>query len=100
MTEAERQPLLSQEDHQLSMRISPRARRAQHNTGLRSLLVHRLLPGSKAVFRVSLERGNFSVHCEPCNRWERVDDPLEEWRCERCGREYEAELIVYNVIED
>ena len=89
---------MAPQDYELSMRISRRPRREEPDRGLRSLIVHRLIAGPKAVFRVALRTGRFSVHCEPCGQWFPVDDPLEEWQCDRCGREYEAELIVYSEI--
>jgi hypothetical protein len=94
----DRRPLLSPEDYQLSMRVSRPARRPEDNQGLRSMIVHRLLEGPKAVLRFALRTGQASVHCEPCGVWTSVDDVLDVWQCPRCLREYEAEFVIYSEV--
>lgn len=66
-------------------RIRMEPRREEQDSGLRSLCVHRLVEEPKAIFRVALRTGRFSVHCKPCSQFN-VDVPLEEWQCDRCGR--------------
>lgn len=91
--------VLEPEDHKLSGRISPRARTAAENEGLRKLVVNRLRPAKKAVLRVALKPPhNESVYCEPCGRWVKMleDDVDLEWQCPHCSRVYIAEAIVYS----
>lgn len=87
---------LEERDHRLSMRISPRSPHDERNQGLRSLLIHRLAAGSKAVLRRSHQKGHLAVYCEPCQNWYRVREVGADWHC-RCGRRYVAELVVYAV---
>jgi hypothetical protein len=71
---------------------------------LRSLIVHRLRAGEKAVMRVPLSqdvRGPQapSILCEPCNRWVRIDGDGDFYDCEDCGRSYRMEFAVFTVVE-
>jgi hypothetical protein len=92
---------LSDEDFQLSMRISPTARDAENNEGLRSLLVHRLVPGPKAVWRRSIaDESKMALYCEPCRRWSRVLSFNEEFSCEGCRRVYRVEFSVLEEVVD
>lgn len=89
---------LSDDDHQLSMRTSRRAR--QDPDDLRSLLVHRLRNTLKAVCRLPLRGGSESVYCEPCNRWTPLHaQPPSEWTCPRCSRRYAMEYAVYAEVD-
>jgi hypothetical protein len=81
------------------MRLSPRAKRADANEGLRSLLVHRLRTTNKAVWRWSLRGDSSSMFCEPCQRWAQLnDEPDPTWKCVECGRRYEVEMVVYSEV--
>jgi hypothetical protein len=97
---------LSSQDYGLSMKVSPRARDAGRNSGLRSLLVHRLRSASKAVLRLPLgdnisqaRLGAYNVHCEPCEEWFNLPDWGEEVICPRCDRVYALELAVFSEIK-
>ena len=98
MTEAPQRPpsRLPEADWQLSMHISPRPRRADLE-GLRSLLVHRLQPGAKAVWRRALRGSATSAYCEPCRQWSPAM-PALAWVCKSCQRRYVAELVVYREV--
>jgi hypothetical protein len=93
---------LDPRDHQLSMRISPRARDADNNLDLRTLIVHRLSDTEKAVGRISLRGGSFAVFCEPCKQWTRQGaiSLTEEFLCPRCGRLYEIEFAVLEEVNN
>lgn len=80
-------------DYRLSMQISRRPR--TDTEGLRTLLIHRLRPPQKAVWRWSLQSAQRSVHCEPCRRWFHGVDAAEAWDCPGCGRKYVAEVVIY-----
>jgi hypothetical protein len=93
--------MIEPRDHKLSMRISPRSRDAERNDGLRSLLVHRLTEGAKAVWRRALgNEEHTSLYCEPCEKWTVVNtDPPTIWQCSHCDREYRIEFAVYEELE-
>jgi hypothetical protein len=94
---------MSQEDRALSMRLSPRAARAEDNDDLRSLLVHRLPPADLAVWRRALRTDKAALHCEPCRRWEQLPDgeaAPAEWQCPACDRRYGIEFAVYAELDD
>jgi hypothetical protein len=93
-------------DWRLSMRISPRRRNEEltEDDNLRSLLVHRLRDGDKAVMRVPLSRsldggGKASILCEPCNRWVTTNGDGNLFECD-CGRVYQMEFAVFALVED
>jgi hypothetical protein len=86
------------EDYRLSMAMSPRGRIPSDE--LRQLVVNRLSDTEKAVLRRSLSRDKISVFCEPCRRWtSAVNDVPDVYQCERCGRRYRIEFVVYEEIE-
>jgi hypothetical protein len=92
---------LTDEDFKLSMAISPRSKRAKNNEGLRSLIVHRLVPGPKAVWRRSASDENkTSAYCEPCQLWARSIKLSEEFTCRGCGRVYRVEFAVLEEVVD
>lgn len=94
---------LSQQDYALSMRTSRRSARGDAD-GLRSLLVHRLRPGVKAVLRLRLSTPldslNYRVHCEPCDRWINVEGGGEDFRCPCCRTLYRLEYAVFAAVSD
>lgn len=93
---------LDERDHELSMRISRRARRPEDNIGMRDLIVHRLSDTHKAVARISFRDKAISVYCEPCREWAKFtedDDFPTEWQCPMCKREYGMEFAVMEELE-
>jgi hypothetical protein len=89
------------------MRLSPRARDDGRNDGLRSLLVHRLRDGLKAVVRLpnkvniaTADSGHYNVHCEPCGEWFVLREWGEEVQHAKCGRVYALEVAVFSLIEE
>lgn len=92
--------MMTPEDHQLSMRVSPRARNETANLGLRAMLVHRLRPTRKAVWRWALRADTSSVFCEPCLKWVPVnEEPEPFWTCPECGRLYEVEMVIFSEVQ-
>lgn len=92
---------LDPRDHQLSMRISPRARRQEDNRALRSLLVHRLTDGWKAVWRRSLaDERRASLYCERCEEWFPHKAFPVEWQCPSCEQWFRVEFAAYEAVED
>jgi hypothetical protein len=99
---------LSDRDWQLSMRTSPRSRSDARNSGLRSLIVHRLRDKGKAVVRIPLKRDlatadgadDYNVYCEPCDAWFVLRDWGEEVCHDKCGRVYTLEFAVLSEIKD
>lgn len=96
---------LNQEDWRLSMRVSPRRRDGQDaHDDLRSMLVHRLRKGYKAIMRVpmsqDLQRADHksSILCEPCNRWVTTKGDGDIFDC-ACGRSYRMEFAVFTQVE-
>jgi hypothetical protein len=95
---------LNPADWNLSMRISRRARGSEDSPHLRSLLVHRLRPGVKAVLRVPLKKslnnpGKAGVFCEVCAEWTKVEGDGDEFVCEYCGLTYVLEFAVFSMVE-
>lgn len=96
---------LDDRDYLLSMQLSPRARQAQDDEGLRSLLVHRLSDTDKLAVRRSLRTTNrpFGMFCEPCGAWvahDSASDMFEELRCPGCDRRFRIEMVIYEGVED
>lgn len=89
---------MSKADFDLSMRISPRARRPEDNEGLRDLRVHRLSDTTKAVARVGLRNGRISIYCEACGTWTPVEEFPVEYDC-ACGRSYRTEFVIFEEVE-
>lgn len=88
------------EDYNLSMAISARGR--TEPAGLRSLLVHRLSEGRKAVLRRGLRNTHkLSLYCEVCRRWVAhcSGAPPNEWVCLSCKTWYRVEFAVYAAIQ-
>lgn len=90
--------LLSVQDWNLSMKISRRSRKGDPVT--RSLLVHRLRTGAKAVLRLRLSANietatSYGMHCEPCGRWLTCEAGGEEFVCPVCGGMYVLEFAVF-----
>lgn len=102
MDETEKQPLLDSRDFRLSMRIGRRRRDGREVHALRSLLVHRLRDGAKAVLRLplakSLASSAYGILCEPCNTWMQVKEMGEEFPCPQCGRVFALEFAVFSVV--
>lgn len=102
------------EDYELSMLISPRARRDADNARLRELHVTRLSDTHKAIGRAGLRTHRVSVYCEGCkvdaaarepsrhhNAWTRLQDEFPaEWDCPKCKRSYRLEFAVYEEVDD
>lgn len=90
-------------DWKLSMAVSKRPRNRDDDVPMRSLLVHRLREGSKAVLRLPLSRplarAAYNVFCEPCGRWTKdVGEGGDEYACPDCGRIYVMEFAVFSVL--
>lgn len=91
-------------DWKLSMRVSPRAKRAVHDVGLRSLLVHRFSDTLKLILRRSLRADQVGWFCEGCDAWVHNDTVppdvfANRLRCPRCARTYRLEFAVYEEID-
>lgn len=95
---------MDKRDYDLSMAISPKARRAEDNEGLRSLLVHRLMDGWKAIARRAIkDEDRVMVYCEHCRHWSPVRTPdaiPTQWECGSCNRLYRMEFATYEEVED
>jgi hypothetical protein len=88
-------------DRRLGFRISPPSRDPKQNLGLRELMVRRLTPGEKGVWRRSLrDELTASTYCEPCEKWFRFDKFPLEWQCDGCQRWYRVEFATYEEMED
>jgi hypothetical protein len=91
---------LSQRDYALSMKISRRRRRdGQEIHEQRSLLVHRLTEGNKAIYRLPLSGAPGNIYCEPCGKWFRHGLAETLVRCS-CGQLYAMEFAVYEAVDD
>lgn len=109
---------LREDDHELSMRLSPRTRAERDGAPsreTRSLIVHRLRDAPKAVRRLSMSRDlataddeDYSVYCEPCGEWfqgSRWGEDGPDWAegddflCPTCGRLYVAETVIYSMVD-
>lgn len=95
-------------DWRLSMAISPRRRgEIEQDDGMRSLLVHRLRDGDKAVMRVPMSQKltdedrdvKASILCEPCNRWTTARGDGDLFDC-NCGRVYRIEFAVFALVDE
>jgi hypothetical protein len=95
-------PRLNPEDIALSMAISPRSPDPAKNEGLRTLLVHRLVAGDKAIARYSMSHEGFTIYCEKCHKWvgPRIyGDAPPEWVCRYCDNRYGIEFVVLSELE-
>lgn len=91
----------SNRDFQLAMAISPRSKREDELPPMRSLLVHRLVDGPKAVWRRSFsDEDKTSAYCEACRTWIRKVPLTEEFTHEACGRVYRVEFAVLEEVMD
>jgi len=95
------------DDRKLANRISTRSTNKQGTTGpLRQLLIHRLRPAYKAIWRVGLKdrihlaptKGH--IYCEPCNQWFPANSGTDEFTCPVCDRMYVQELTIYTCFDD
>lgn len=94
-------------DWALSMATSRRRKNENPDeaNGLRSLLVHRLRNGVKAVMRVPLSQSlgkpdlKASIYCEPCKRWTTIEGDGDLFDCD-CGRVYRMEFAVFALVEE
>jgi uncharacterized protein YbaR (Trm112 family) len=92
---------LTDKDWDLSMFLSRRGKADGEGRTLRSLLVHRLRLGEKAVLRVPLSENvkrinkRQSIYCEPCGQWFPVDRGGEQFDCPECERMYVMEFAVF-----
>ncbi len=92
----------SDEDFRLSQAISRPSRDPAQNAGLRSLVVHRITPGPKGIWRRALgDETKGSLYCESCRRWFRCDTVGEFFMCEGpCGRVFRVEFCVLEEVVD
>jgi hypothetical protein len=97
--------MLNRLDYLLSMRISPRAKNDTPN--LRTLIIHRLRPDTKAVLRISNSRDlaealmeHYAAYCEKCSVWVKRPDWADDWDCPHCGTRYQLELAVYSEVNE
>lgn len=93
---------LSKKDYDLSMRISRRSK-VDEQKGMRSLLVHRLRLGAKALVRMpmakSLTSPVYNIFCEPCDGWMNLDQMGIHFVCPGCEREYMLEFASFAQLE-
>lgn len=89
---------MSQADYDLSMGISRRSRRSNERK-TRTLLVHRLREGAKAVLRMPLKKSltspEYNIYCEPCREWMGLERTGEQFTCPGCERVYILEFAVF-----
>jgi hypothetical protein len=99
----DRPHLMSDRDWTLSMFISRRPDRPELEA-LRTMLLHRLRPATKAVLRRPLRPPNhgpassYGMFCEACRKWTHVDAVVPAWTCPGCERHYEAETVIYSEV--
>ena len=90
-------------DWALSMTISKKPKDSAGDLPMRSVLVHRLRTGAKAVLRKPLKSAlsaqTYGVYCEPCEKWTRDgSDGGDEYECPGCQRIYVLEFAVFAVL--
>lgn len=102
--------MLDEDDHKLSMRISPKPKAPQQGF-LRTLLLHRLSDTKKLVIRRSLKTEEMrGWYCENCGCWygkplwnfvqDRIVCGGSGWRIgdKGCGRIYRVEAVFYEEV--
>lgn len=96
----DRPKVLDRRDWELSNRLSRPARDPRLNRGLRGLLLRRLDPHLKAVWRVGLRSDRCSIYCEHCHAWYQLTEGEQPdiWTCRGCGRRFQIEVIVYSEV--
>lgn len=93
--------MMTENDYHLSMKISRRAT-VSERSGMRTLLVHRLRLGAKAVLRVPLRQSlaspQYNIYCETCDRWFPCGVG-EEFECPSCGGVFVMEFAVFTRVK-
>jgi predicted RNA-binding Zn-ribbon protein involved in translation (DUF1610 family) len=98
--------MLNDADYRLSMIIGRRKkdRAAEAKLNTRTLLVHRLRSGAKAVLRMPMSRNLatsclYTIHCEPCARWFDCESTGEQFECPSCGGVFVLEFSVFTRLD-
>jgi len=85
------------------MIVSPKGQ-DDANRILRTLMLHRLRVGLKAVLRLplrdALTSGRYSIICERCAAWIDRHTLDVEYACKRCGTVYRIECAIYAAVPD